>query len=117
MCIRDSADTVLWLTGDIETEAEQQLLTLIAAERAPVALKVAHHGGGSSSSSELLSALQPSIAMISAGRNNIYGHPAEQTVDRLSQAGATINCTNQVGAIRLRSDGKQWIITTCLAIE
>lgn len=111
------ADTVFWLTGDIESEAEQQLLTLIEAERAPVALKVAHHGGGSSSSSELLSALQPSIAMISAGRNNIYGHPAEQTIDRLSLAGAAINCTNQVGAIRLRSDGKQWIITTCLAIE
>ena len=106
-------ETVIWLTGDIETAAEQQLLATVAAEKTAVVLKVAHHGGSSSSSSQLLAAWQPSIAVISAGRDNRYGHPAEETVNRLTNAAAAVYATNQVGAMRLRSDGKQWTVTVC----
>ncbi|MCE5196853.1 MAG: DNA internalization-related competence protein ComEC/Rec2 [Negativicutes bacterium] len=110
-------ETVIWLTGDIEAAAEQQLLATVTAEKAAVVLKVAHHGGTGSSSAQLLAAWQPDIAVISAGRNNSYGHPAEETVNRLAKAAAAVYATNQVGAIRLRSDGRQWTVTACLARE
>lgn len=91
----------LLLTGDIERAAEFQLL----AERPDLAesavLKVAHHGSRTSTSEALLEAARPRIALISAGFRNSYGHPAQETLERLRVRGIRIYRTDQSGTIRL----------------
>jgi competence protein ComEC len=62
-------------------------------------LKVAHHGSKSSSSEAFLDAASPSIAVISAGRNNIYGHPHAQTLGRLEERGIAVYRTDLNGAV------------------
>ena len=62
-------------------------------------LKVAHHGSKSSSSEEFLDAVSPSVAVIQAGRNNIYGHPHPQTLERLEERGIAVYRTDIHGAV------------------
>ena len=62
-------------------------------------LKVAHHGSKSSSCEAFLDAADPDIAVIQAGRNNFYGHPHQQTLDRLQERGIKIMRTDISGAI------------------
>lgn len=63
-------------------------------------LKVAHHGSRGSSGEEWLSAVSPEYAVISCGEDNVYGHPAEETLERLS--GITILRTDTRGDITFR---------------
>lgn len=95
------------LAGDIEKAAEEELLGRPAELRAEV-LKVAHHGSKSSTSTAWLRAVAPRFAIISAGPNNLYGHPAEPVLARLRQAGARILRTDLSGRIRLEfhADGR-----------
>ena len=69
--------------------------------------KVAHHGSKSSSSEAFLDAVSPSIAVIQVGKNNFYGHPHQQTLDRLEERGIQVYRTDQNGAvgIDIRSKG------------
>lgn len=62
-------------------------------------LKVAHHGSKSSSSEEFLDAASPRIAVIQVGRNNFYGHPHQQTLERLIERGIKVYRTDLNGAI------------------
>lgn len=64
-------------------------------------LKVAHHGSGNSTSTELLTGLRPQIAVISCGENNPYGHPHEETLERLAETGAKVLRTDELGAVRI----------------
>ena len=92
-------------TGDIGREVEH----LIAAtfEPAPIRiLKVPHHGSGTSSSTEFLQALRPSVAVISAGRGNPFGHPVRAVLTRYATAGTTVFRTDQDGAVMVDTDGK-----------
>ena len=77
-----------------------------------VILKVAHHGSRFSTDSSFLAAAHPDIAVISAGKNNSYGHPHEETLQRLGEAGAQIYRTDSMGAVTVRSDGKQYSVGT-----
>lgn len=61
-------------------------------------LKVAHHGSKSSSSEAFLDAASPSIAVIQVGKNNLYGHPHDQTLDRLAERGIKVFRTDINGA-------------------
>jgi competence protein ComEC len=94
-------------TGDLEGEGEEQVLHRITTENiTPVTLlKVAHHGSKYSTSEEFLRAVSPKIALISAGRNNSYGHPHTETLERLSAAGSVILCTKDSGAVQVRIKG------------
>jgi competence protein ComEC len=94
-------------TGDLEGEGEEQVLHRITAENiTPVTLlKVAHHGSKYSTSEEFLRAVGPKIALISAGRNNLYGHPHTETLERLSAAGSVSLCTKDSGAVQVRIKG------------
>ena len=65
-------------------------------------LKVAHHGSAGSSSEEFLQSVRPALSLISCGRNNSYGHPHEETVERLGNAGSRIMSTVDSGAITLK---------------
>ena len=75
-------------TGDIEEVAEKQILELYKNSSdilKSTILKIAHHGSKSSSIEEFLNAVNPKIALIGVGENNLYGHPANQVIDRLDK--------------------------------
>ena len=69
-------------------------------------LKVAHHGSKNSTSEEFLQMIDPAIAVISCGKNNRYGHPHEETLERLSEADISWFCTKDYGAITVSVDAK-----------
>lgn len=100
-------------TGDMEGEAENNLLQTDLLASYDV-LKVAHHGSKYSSSSEWLATIQPKLAIISAGKKNRYGHPHEETLDRLTVAGCEMIQTNEMGAIEIVTDGKEIKVDTFL---
>lgn len=70
-------------------------------------LKVAHHGAKTSSSVRLLSYIKPKLALISCGRDNSYGHPHKETLDRLSGSGSRIVRTDEAGEIVIRTGKKK----------
>lgn len=82
--ISDGKERAL-LTGDLEKLGEAELLELSHDLRASL-LQVGHHGSASSSSLRFLEQVSPSLAVISVGRNNHYGHPAKSTLKKLSFA-------------------------------
>jgi competence protein ComEC len=70
-------------------------------------LKVGHHGSKYSSSEDFLRAVNPRIAVIGVGAKNTYGHPSEETLERLSSVDAKVFRTDQNGNIRiLAKEGK-----------
>ena len=104
-------ETSFLLTADIEMEAEERLIQ----DEAPLAstvLKVGHHGSKTSTSAEFLEAVSPSIAVISAGADNPYGHPAREVLERLEASVGADNIfrTDLSGNIEVISDGKSvWV--------
>lgn len=92
------------LLGDIEREGEKRILAGSAVLKAQI-LKVPHHGGDTSSTAEFLAAVQPEVAIISVGRNNPYGHPQPEVLERLRAGGAEIYRTDQHGTITIAIDG------------
>lgn len=93
------------LTGDVEGEGEE-LLTA-ALEKEYELLKVAHHGSKNSTSEEFLEIVHPKLAVISAGRDNRYGHPHEETLERLRDKEVAVLTTAESGAIILKANGKE----------
>jgi competence protein ComEC len=92
-------------TGDAEASAEAEMLRTAEAQRlAAIVLKVVHHGSYTSSSPEFLAAVQPQLAIYSAGRNNSYGHPHSATIDNLLAVRATVYGTDEAGTI-VETDG------------
>lgn len=103
----------LMLTGDIGRATEVQLDTGDESSGVRLrVLKVAHHGSRTSTSAEFLNRAPPQIALISAGRGNLFGHPAPDVTARLKAAGAELFRTDQEGAIRLDSDGREVRVQT-----
>lgn len=100
-------------TGDVEGEGET-ILTEDGGRKQYDVLKTAHHGSKNSTSEEFLEQVMPGIALISAGRENRYGHPHEETMERLEKCGARIFNTQDCGAIRLKSNGETISIETFL---
>ncbi len=108
-------------TGDLEGEGETLVTDFLSgaadAEKGgkqsgfsagPVTfLKVAHHGSKNSTSETFLTAANPRIAVISAGRNNSYGHPHKETLERLKNHGCRIYQTSLGGAVTVRVRGEQ----------
>ena len=95
-----AGQTVLFM-GDAETPAERSLLTHYPQLRCDV-LKVGHHGAATSSSEAFLRTVQPSVAVISCGVDNDYGHPSKQTLQNLSLAGVDdIRITAEQGTVVL----------------
>ncbi len=94
------------LTGDAELPVEAALLA--RGEIGPVTvLKVGHHGSRSSTSEELLAAARPTIALISCGIENDYGHPAPQTLAHLAAHGIAALRTDRDGTSEVRADGAE----------
>lgn len=97
-------------TGDLEQEGEQSLESEAQMEQYDV-LKVGHHGSSGASSKEFIQKICPQYALISCGRNNSYGHPHEETLERFREADIGIFRTDEQGAIMLEPDGKRRKIT------
>ena len=97
--------TVVLLTGDLEKDGEISMLQdlpldeIAAADR--VILKAGHHGSRNATGEALLELLKPDIAVISCGKNNVYGHPAPEVLERLTQCGSEIRRTDEEGAVLL----------------
>lgn len=93
----------LLLTGDVQGEGEELLLG--ALEKRGIAdisvLKVAHHGSKNSTPDVLLERLKPQWAVISCGKENRYGHPHRELLERLEEVGATCFQTSETGALTL----------------
>lgn len=92
------------LTGDVERAGENDLLNAGAAVEATV-LKVAHHGSTSSSTPAFLKRVNPQYAVISVGRDNAYGHPMPEVLERLEALDCQLLTTAQYGHIVFMSDG------------
>ena len=105
----DYGETSFMMTGDAETKSEKAMVTqygLTGKLRCDV-LKVGHHGSTTSTSSDFLASVKPEIAIISCGEGNKFGHPHEETIEKLSAAGVTVYRTDKVGTIIIISDGKK----------
>ncbi len=102
------------LTGDLSSEGESLLLDNGSDLRSSV-LKVGHHGSKNATSPAFLAAVDPTVAVISVGAENPFGHPSPETIQRLRQAvGAErIYTTVDKGTIKLITDGERlWVKTT-----
>ena len=97
--------TSFLLTGDSPSEVEQFLVKTYGDQLRSDVLKLGHHGSKTSSSAEFLETVQPSIAIVSAGLGNKYGHPHEEVVERVGEINAEILETAQIGTINCYSDG------------
>jgi competence protein ComEC len=97
--------------GDAERAEEAELLKSPARLRADV-LKVGHHGSRTSSSPALLAAVRPSVAVISVGARNRFGHPSAVTLGALEGIGARVFRTDRTGAVTVTTDGTSLEVTT-----
>lgn len=95
-----SAGAALLLPGDLERSGELELLEQSGSLSADV-LMVPHHGSYTSSSAEFIRRVQPSLALVSVGRNNSYGLPAAEIINRYRMHGARVLRTDRDGAIQL----------------
>jgi len=95
----DFGKNIFLFTGDLPAEKEAELVADKIDLKADV-LKVSHHGSKYATSSEFLEAVNPEEAVISVGKNNMYGHPAPEVVDRLLKAGVKIWRTDESGDIK-----------------
>lgn len=97
-------------TGDAEKEGETLLQKRMQGKSYDV-LKVAHHGSMYSTTEEFLEIVNPKIAIISAGKDNLYGHPHYETLVRLKKIGCRLYETEKNGAITLITDGNSLTIS------
>ncbi|MBR4556820.1 MAG: ComEC/Rec2 family competence protein [Clostridiales bacterium] len=93
-------DTEILFTGDIGMSTEEILINSDIDIDCDI-LKVAHHGSKYSSSDGFISCCSPDIAVISVGKNNFYGHPAPDTLERLEDYGCEVFRTDEEGAVIL----------------
>ncbi|MGB3921660.1 MAG: ComEC/Rec2 family competence protein [Minisyncoccia bacterium] len=94
------------LTGDSPAQIESVLIALDGDRLDVDVLKAGHHGSRTSTSLEFAKITTPEYAVISAGRDNMYGHPHEEVLDNLRRVGAKILSTAELGTIVFKTDGK-----------
>lgn len=93
-------------TGDVEHGAEAELVRRRGKALASDVLKVAHHGSRTSSTDGLLRAVAPWLSVISAGRANRFGHPHPEVSQRLEKLTRNVLRIDEVGGVRVLSDGR-----------
>ena len=107
----DYGSTSFLLTGDMEADAERDLVNTGANLKADV-LQVGHHGSSTSTSYLFLNSVLPEMGVISCGVNNKYGHPHEETLSILRDAGVDVYRTDLLGTITIGSDGQNYTVGT-----
>jgi len=101
------------LTGDIEGEAEAQLVQSGKDLRSDV-LKVPHHGSQTSSARKFLEAIEPSYALFTVGFRNIFNLPSPKVLSRYENASCRILRTDRDGSVMFETDGEDLRVTTFL---
>ncbi len=98
------------LTGDAPKSIETYLVRLDGAHLQSDILKAGHHGSRTSSGEDFVRSVQPQYALISAGKDNSYGHPHKETLDTFNRLGIPILSTAEEGRIVFESDGKSFSV-------
>ncbi len=107
MAVVNYGEVRILLTGDAEAAEEDWLLARYGDDALSAdILKVAHHGSRTSTTPAFLRAVRPRLALVSVGTGNAYGHPAQDVVARLADAGASVLRTDQLGTIVVRTNGR-----------
>lgn len=94
-------DFDMLLTGDMGVTAEKKLIYEHQLQKVEV-IVAGHHGAAASTGTGFLNILLPRLVLISAGEDNSYGHPAQETLDRIRKTGAQVYRTDQCGSITVR---------------
>lgn len=103
----------LLLTGDVERRGEERL-----PPRRVDVLKVAHHGSRTSTGSAFLAEARPRLAVVSAGRDNRFGHPAAEVLERLRRRGVLVLRTDVDGTVSVSTDGRSlWVRSAADGLE
>lgn len=99
-------DTAFILTGDSPQSIETYLVSRGAPLNADV-LKLGHHGSRTSSADAFVGAVSPEYAIISAGKDNTYGHPHKEVLDTLARFNIPFLGTYEKGTVVIESDGER----------
>ena len=99
------------LSGDMDESVEEELIKHNLITDKMDVLKVSHHGSDSASSEGFLMKYTPSIALVSVGEKNRYGHPAMAVMERLLKYCEKIYLTKDVGAITIETDGYHYQVS------
>lgn len=119
----DYGETSFLFTGDASSEIEKILVENSEINNSASTtkigttnildvdiLKAGHHGSKTSSSLEFLEKVTPELTIISAGKDNKFGHPNQEVLDNLNKVGSQIKNTAELGRILIKSDGqKYWV--------
>lgn len=104
-------DVSILTGGDANKKVEKELLKTDYDLSADI-YKVSHHGGKESSCDEFVKALNAKYSAISVGEDNKYGHPKQETLERLNEINSQINRTDTDGSIIYETDGTDIAVTT-----
>lgn len=104
----DYGNTSALFTGDAEALSEKEMLAVYASGNKLDCdiLKMGHHGSNSSSTQDFLNEVTPTYAVISCGKDNKYGHPHEETIDRLKAMQIPYVRTDETGSVVFVSNGE-----------
>jgi len=97
--------TAVLLTGDAPQDIENKLAALDGESLRSTILKVGHHGSRFSTGARFAAAVAPSLAVISVGARNTYGHPSKEALAVLAQSNIPVLRTDEQGTLLFRSDG------------
>ena len=97
----DTENCDILITGDRDAQGEARLLSALGNTDVDI-LVAGHHGSKNATSEALLQAVTPEIVCISVGEENIYGHPAPETLNRLYRYGCRVYRTDVHGTITIR---------------
>ncbi len=93
------------LSGDAPSSIENYLVETFGVQLKSEVLKLGHHGSKTSSSENFLTAVSPLFTVVSSGRDNSYGHPAKEVVERVNELSIPLVNTAEEGRITFQTDG------------
>ena len=99
-------DNSFVLCGDAEEESEEAMVSRFGTDLECDVLKCNHHGSSTATSDLFLQATDPTWAVISCGKDNKYGHPHQEVIEKLNEDDVQIYRTDELGTIIAESDGK-----------
>lgn len=100
-------ETEFLLAGDAPVWVEDRIVSAYGTALRSDVLKAGHHGSRTSTGAGWLSAVDPDVVVISAGKDNSYGHPHSEVLERITASGASIVSTAEKGTLTFVSDGTQ----------
>ena len=99
-------------TGDAEKTSEKEICSKFKNELKADVLKLGHHGSSSSTTNEFFNLVNPSICVITVGKENKYGHPHSETLEKINKKGLKILRTDENSNIVIKTDGENFNINS-----